>query len=397
VLSFAVWLLAGSSFTSAMLAFVAVLIIACPCALGLATPTAIMVGTGRGAEMGILVRGAEALETARTLDTVVLDKTGTLTRGEPKVTDVVPLRTDPGRLLSFAAAAEARSEHPLGEAIARRAREDGMDLPAVDDFQAAVGHGVAATVEGARVVVGSARHMRELHIDVTPLRGDVERLELEGKTAVHVAVDGEAAGVIAIADTIKDEAADAVAQLQALGLAVAMVTGDNRTTAEAIAGQAGIDRVLAEVLPGQKVTEVKRLQQQGRRVAMVGDGINDAPALAQADVGIAIGTGTDIAMEASDLTLISGDLRGVPSALELSRRTMRTIKQNLVGAFVYNVTLIPVAAGVLYPLWGVLLDPILAAAAMAASSVTVVTNALRLRGFRRATATTERGIDGKPR
>jgi P-type Cu+ transporter len=402
-ISFAVWLLAGSSFTSAMLAFVAVLIIACPCALGLATPTAIMVGTGRGAEMGILVRGAEALETARNLDTVVLDKTGTLTRGEPKVTDVVPLGTDAGRLLSAAAAAESRSEHPLGEAIVRHARETGLDLPGVEEFQAAVGHGVAATVQGARVVVGSARHMTELRIDVTPLHADVERLELEGKTVVHVAVDGEAAGVIAIADTIKSEAADAVAELQALGLAVAMVTGDNRRTAEAIAGQAGIDRVLAGVLPGQKVIEVKRLQQQGRRVAMVGDGINDAPALAQADVGIAIGTGTDIAMEASDLTLISGDLRGVPRALELSRRTMRTIKQNLVGASIYNVTLIPVAAGVLYPLWGVLLDPILAAAAMAASSVTVVTNALRLRGFSRsktavvdhAMAITQGGTNGK--
>jgi Cu+-exporting ATPase len=239
--------------------------------------------------------------------------------------------------------------------------------------------------------------MLELRIDVTPLRADVERLELEGKTAVHVAVDGEAAGVIAIADTIKDEAADAVAELQALGLAVAMVTGDNRRTAEAIAGQAGIDRVLAEVLPGQKVTEVKRLQEQGRRVAMVGDGINDAPALAQADVGIAIGTGTDIAMEASDLTLISGDLRGVPMALELSQRTMRTIKQNLAGAFVYNVTLIPVAAGVLYPLWGVLLDPILAAAAMAASSVTVVANALRLRAFRRRIPDHQGGSNGQPR
>jgi Cu+-exporting ATPase len=382
-LSFAAWLLTGSSFTSAMLAFVAVLIIACPCALGLATPTAIMVGTGRGAEMGILVRGAEALEIARTLDVVVLDKTGTLTRGEPEVTNVVPAHGEADALLALAAAAESRSEHPLGEAIVRCARERGLDLPPVEDFQAAVGHGVAATAGGTRVVVGSARHMRELGIDISTLRADVERLEEEGKTAVYVAVDGEAAGVVAIADTIKAEAADAVAQLQGLGLEVAMVTGDNRRTAQAIGGQAGIDRVLAEVLPGQKAVEIQRLQERGRRVAMVGDGINDAPALAQADVGIAIGTGTDIAMEASDLTLISGDLRGVPRALDLSRQTMRTIKQNLVGAFVYNVTLIPVAAGVLYPLWGVLLDPVLAAAAMAASSVTVVSNALRLRGFRR--------------
>jgi Cu+-exporting ATPase len=342
-----------------------------------------MVGTGRGAEMGILVRGAEALETARKLDTVVLDKTGTLTRGEPEVTDVVSAVGDAGRLLSLAGAAESRSEHPLGEAIARHAREHGVDLPRVDDFQAAVGHGVTATVGDTRVAVGSARHMQELGIGTAPLRRDAERLEQEGKTAVYVALDGKAAGVVAIADKIKPEAAEAVAELQQTGLDVAMMTGDNRRTAEAIARQAGIGRVLAEVLPEHKTREIRRLQEQGRRVAMVGDGINDAPALAQADVGIAIGTGTDIAMEASDLTLMSGDLRGVPRALALSRQTMRTIKQNLVGAFVYNVTLIPVAAGLLYPIWGVLLDPVLAAAAMAASSVTVVANALRLRGFKR--------------
>jgi Cu+-exporting ATPase len=291
---------------------------------------------------------------------------------------------------------ESRSEHPLGEAIVQRSREGTMDVPAVESFEAAVGHGVAATMDGARVGVGSARHMRDLGIDVAALRADVERLEQEGKTAVYVSIGGEVAGVIAIADTIKPEAADAVAELQALGLEVAMVTGDNRRTAETIGRQAGIDRVLAEVLPGQKVAEIRRLQEQGRRVAMVGDGINDAPALAQADVGIAIGTGTDIAMEASDLTLISGDLRGVPGALALSHRTMRTIKQNLAGAFVYNVTLIPVAAGALHPVWGVLLDPILAAAAMAASSVTVVANALRLRGFRRSTkAVNSGGSDGR--
>jgi Cu+-exporting ATPase len=383
LLSLAVWLLTGSSFASALLAFVAVLIIACPCALGLATPTAIMVGTGRGAEMGILIRGAEALETARELDTVVLDKTGTLTQGQPAVTDVVSADGEAARLLMLAAAAESRSEHPLGEAIVRHARERELDLPRTENFQAAVGHGVTAKVGKTRVVIGSSRRMRELGIDALGVRADAERLEDEGKTAAYVAVDGRAAGVIAIADTVKSEAADAVAALKRLGLEVAMVTGDNRRTAEVIAHQAGIDRVLAEVLPEHKAQEIKRLQDQGRHVAMVGDGINDAPALAQADVGIAIGTGTDIAMEASDLTLVSGDLRGVPRALELSRQTMRTIKQNLVGAFVYNVTLVPVAAGALYPLWGVLLDPILAAAAMAASSVTVVSNALRLRGFKR--------------
>jgi len=382
VLSFTVWLLSGSSFTSAMLAFVAVLIIACPCALGLATPTAIMVGTGRGAEMGILVRGGEALETARKLDTIVLDKTGTLTGGEPEVTDVLPARGEAAQLLALAAAAESRSEHPLGEAVVRHAGDRGVDLPHVEDFRAAVGHGITAAVGGTRVAVGSVRHMRDLGIDTALLHADAERLEEQGKTVVFVAVAGEAAGVIAIADTIKPEAAEAVAELQRLGLEVAMVTGDNRRTAEAIARQAGIDRVLAEVLPEHKAEEVRRLQQQGRRVAMVGDGINDAPALAQADVGIAIGTGTDIAMEASDMTLMAGDLRGVPRALSLSGQTMRTIKQNLVGAFVYNVTLIPVAAGVLHPIWGILLDPVLAAAAMAASSVTVVANALRLRGFK---------------
>ena len=396
VLAFAAWLVAGSSFTSALLAFVAVLIVACPCALGLATPTAIMVGTGRGAEMGILVRGADALETARVLDTIVLDKTGTLTRGEPRVTDVVALDGDEDRLVAIAAAVESRSEHPLGEAIVQRSRESGIEVPAVEGFAAAVGHGVAATVSGTQVAVGSARHMRDLGIDDEALRADVERLEQEGKTAVYVSIGGEVAGVIAIADTIKAEAADAVAQLRAAGLEVAMVTGDNRRTAESIGREAGIDRVLAEVLPGQKVTEVKGLQEQGRRVAMVGDGINDAPALAQADVGIAIGTGTDIAMQASDLTLISGDLRGVPGALALSRRTMRTIKQNLIGAFAYNVVLIPVAAGVLHPVWGVLLDPVLAAAAMAASSVTVVLNALRLRGFSRQKTPPTGGSNGKP-
>jgi Cu+-exporting ATPase len=382
VASFAVWLLAGSSFTSAMLAFVAVLIIACPCALGLATPTAIMVGTGRGAEMGILVRGGEALETARKLDTIVLDKTGTLTRGEPEVTEVVTADGGTAPVLALAAAAESRSEHPLGEAIVRHAAGLGLKLEPVEDFRASVGHGVTATVSGVSMAVGSARHMDELGIETANLCPRAERFEQQGRTVVFVAVDGEAAGVIAIADTIKAEAAEAVAELRQLGLEVAMVTGDNRRTAEAIAHQAGIDRVLAEVLPEHKTAEVKRLQQQGRRVAMVGDGINDAPALAQADVGIAIGTGTDIAMEASDLTLMSGDLRGVPRALSLSGQTMRTIKQNLVGASVYNVTLIPVAAGVLYPVWGVLLDPVLAAAAMALSSVTVVANALRLRGFR---------------
>jgi Cu+-exporting ATPase len=382
--AFAAWLLGGSGFTEAMLAAVAVLIIACPCALGLATPTAIMVGTGRGAEMGVLVRSGEALETAETLDAIVLDKTGTLTQGEPRATDVVAAKGfDQEALLSAAAAAESRSEHPLAEAVVARAREEGLALAEPEGFEAAVGHGVAATVAGRRVAVGSARHLDELGIDVSALAGEAERLEGEGKTAVHVAIDERPAGIIGVADTLRPEAAEGVSDLKRLGLEVAMLTGDNRRTAEAIAHQAGIDRVLAEVLPGDKVDEVRRLQAEGHRVAMVGDGINDAPALAQADIGIAIGTGTDIAMEASDMTLISGDLRQAAAPIALSRRTMRTIKQNLVGAFAYNVSLIPVAAGVLYPIWGITLDPILAAAAMAASSVTVVANALRLRGFRR--------------
>ena len=393
IVAFAAWLIAGSSFTAAMLALVAVLIIACPCALGLATPTAIMVGTGRGAEMGVLVRSGAALETAQRLDTVVLDKTGTLTRGEPRVTELVARDgfVDDG-VLALAAAAESRSEHPLGEAIVRAAGERRLDVPEAERFEASVGHGITASVNGQRIAVGSARYLGELGVDASPLAGDAARLEDEGKTAVYAAEDSKAVGVVAIADTLKPEAREAVAELRRLGLEVAMLTGDNRRTAEAIAAEAGIDRVLASVLPDAKVAEIRRLQEGGRRVAMVGDGINDAPALAQADIGIAIGTGTDIAMEASDMTLVSSDLRRVAAPIELSRQTMRTIKQNLVGAFVYNVSLVPVAAGVLYPLWGLTLDPILAAAAMAASSVTVVANALRLRGFRRASVPPAGGL-----
>jgi Cu+-exporting ATPase len=385
LIAFAVWLLTGSSFTDAMLAAVAVLIIACPCALGLATPTAIMVGTGRGAEMGVLVRSGGALETAEHLDTIVLDKTGTLTVGEPGVTDVVAAAGfDEDELLAAAAAAESRSEHPLGEAIVAAARERSLELTEPSDFEAAVGHGVSARIANRVIVVGSPRHFASLGIDAGALDVAIDRLEGAGRTAVAVGVDGRAAGVIGLADVLKPEAAEAVAELKRLGLEVAMLTGDNRRTAEAIASAAGIDRVIAEVLPDGKVDEVRRLQAEGRRVAMVGDGINDAPALTQADIGIAVGTGTDIAMEASDMTLISGDLRQVAAPIALSRQTMRTIKQNLVGAFAYNVSLIPVAAGVLYPIWGITLDPILAAAAMAASSVTVVANALRLRAFGRS-------------
>jgi len=383
-ITFAAWLLGGSSFTDAMLAAIAVLIIACPCALGLATPTAIMLGTGRGAEMGVLVRSGEALETAEKLDAIVLDKTGTLTRGEPRVTDVVALGVaGEDHLLTLAAAAESRSEHPLAQAVVAAARDQGLRADEPQEFEAAVGHGVSANVDGHAVSVGSARHLAGLGIDGASTNGAAARLEDEGKTAIHVAIDGRLAGLIGVADTLRPEAAEAVSELKRLGLEVAMLTGDNRRTAEAVAREAGIDRILAEVLPDDKIAEVRRLQTQGHRVAMVGDGINDAPALAQADIGIAIGTGTDVAMEASDMTLISGDLRQVAAPIDLSRQTMRTIKQNLVGAFAYNVSLIPLAAGVLYPLWGITLNPILAAGAMAASSVTVVGNALRLRGFRR--------------
>jgi Cu+-exporting ATPase len=374
-------------FTMALQTFIAVLIIACPCAMGLATPTAIMVGTGKGAEHGVLIRGGEALESTHRIATIILDKTGTLTRGHPTVTAVVPSAELPPSLdlIRLAAAAEQGSEHPLGEAVVARARELALDLPRVETFEAIAGHGIRATVEGHELLLGSARLMQERGIELNGLGERAEALALRGETPMFVATDGQAAGLIAVADTLKPEAAEVVAQLQALGLEVWMLTGDNRDTAAAIATESGIaaDRVLAEVLPGDKAAQVRALQEQGRRVAMVGDGINDAPALAQADLGIAIGTGTDVAMAASDITLVGGDLRGIVTAIALSRRTISTIRQNLFWAFIYNVVLIPVAAGVLYPFFGVLLNPVLAAAAMAMSSVSVVTNSLRLRRFRR--------------
>ena len=379
VLTFAGWLLLGTGpdrLAPALLATVAVLVIACPCALGLATPTAIMVGTGRGAELGILIRGPEVLEAVKRLDIVVLDKTGTVTEGKPRLTDVTPAPGgDEAYVLRVAAAAERRSEHPLGEAIVAGARERDLALGEPEAFDAVPGGGVTARVAGEEVVVGTRALLRERGIDVTGLLDAADRLEREGKTAMLVAIGGKPAGVLAVADTLKPTSADAVARLRHLGLGVVLLTGDNARTAQAIGRALGIDRVLAEVLPHQKVEEVKRLQAEGKRVAMVGDGINDAPALAQADLGIAIGTGTDVAMEASDLTLMSGDLRGVPAAIALSRATMRTIKQNLFWAFIYNLIGIPIAA------LG-LLNPILAGAAMAFSSVSVVTNSLRLRRFR---------------
>jgi len=385
--TFVVWLLFGPepAFNLALLNTVAVLIIACPCALGLATPTSIMVGTGKGAENGVLFRNAEALERLHKIGTVVLDKTGTLTEGRPRVTDVVRLPAAPEEveLLRLVAGAERGSEHPLGEAIVRHARETlRLELPDANDFEAVAGHGVRARVDGRGLLVGNTALMRLAGLELGELEARAANLAEQGKTAVLVAVEGEPAAVIAIADTLKPESHAAVVELHRLGLEVAILTGDNARTAAAIAHQLGIDRLLAEVRPDEKAGEVRRLQSEGALVAMVGDGVNDAPALAQADVGIAIGTGTDVAIEAAPVTLMSGDLRALVTAIALSKATMRNIRQNLFWAFAYNVALIPLAAGVFYPFTGWLLDPILAAAAMALSSVTVVSNALRLRGFR---------------
>src|SRR5262249_51256059 len=352
-------------------------------ALGLATPTAIMVGTGKAAEHGILIRGGEALEGARRINSIVLDKTGTLTRGKPAVTQVLATNGLSERdLLRLAAAAEVGSEHPLGEAILIRAREEKLELPNAEHFQAFAGKGIQARVEGHEVLLGNESVLSDYRIELDGLVERADALTASGATPMYVAIDDQPAGVIAVADTLRPESKLAVEQLKALGLEVWMLTGDNRATAEAIARQAGIDHVLAEVLPEQKADKVKALQADGKVVAMVGDGINDAPALAQADLGIAIGTGTDVAMAASDITLIGADLRGIVTAIALSRKTVGVIKQGLFWAFAYNVVLIPVAMGLLHPLFGVLLNPVLAAAAMAMSSVSVVTNALRLRRFK---------------
>ena len=387
-LTFVGWSIWGPDprFTFALQAFIAVLIIACPCALGLATPTAIMVGTGKGAEAGILIRGGEALEGAHKVNAIVLDKTGTITRGKPAVTDLVLADGYGGsrdELLALAAAAEQGSEHPLGEAIVERAREEGLIFPAVENFQAVTGRGISAVVDSHALLLGNEALLRDWSVAPGHLSERATTLARAGKTPMYVAIDGQPAGIIAVADTVKAESASAVASLRALGLDVWMLTGDNREVAGAIARQVGIapDRVLAEVLPGEKAAKVAALQGQGKVVAMVGDGVNDAPALATADLGVAIGTGADVAVEASDITLVGGDLRGVVNGIALSRRTMATIRQNLFWAFAYNVVLIPVAMGILYPFTGTLLNPILAAAAMAMSSVSVVTNSLRLRGW----------------
>ena len=389
-LTFVAWLVFGPApaLNLALLNTVAVLIIACPCALGLATPTSIMVGTGKGAEAGILFRDAEALERLGSVRTIVLDKTGTLTEGRPRVTDIVLAEGAPPEplLLALVAAAERGSEHPLAEAIVREAEARNLTIPRATAFRALPGIGVEATVEGRRMAVGSQLLVQPGNGEAT-LTEAADRLPMEAKTAVFASIDGRLAAILGIADDLKPGSPDAVAGLRRLGLEVVMLTGDDPRTADAIAWRSGIDRVLADVRPDGKAAAIRELQLDGRPVAMAGDGINDAPALAAADVGIAMGTGTDVAIEASGVTLLSGDLRSLVTAVELSRATMRNIRQNLFWAFAYNVLLIPVAMGALFPIFGILLDPILAAAAMALSSVTVVSNALRLRAFRSRTAT----------
>lgn len=401
VVSALIWLLAGQSAVFALTIFVAVLTIACPCALGLATPTAIMVGTGKGAEYGILIKSGEALETAHQLTTVVFDKTGTLTTGKPQLTDIVPLGgIDETTLLALAASTEKASEHPLGEAIVAAAERRGLVLTPPSAFEAVPGKGIRALFDGKKFLIGNAKFMHDAGLpgeghggaeqssgaqsesSETPPTELADRLSGEGKTPMFAALDGRIIGIIAVADTLKEGAREAVSQLHSMGITVAMITGDNVNTARAIAQAAGIDTVLAEVLPGDKAAEVKRLQGEGRKVAMIGDGINDAPALAQADIGIAIGSGTDVAMESSDIVLMRGDLRDVPNAILLSRRVIRIIRQNLFWAFGYNVLGIPVAAGILYAFGGPLLSPVIAAAAMSMSSVSVLSNALRLKRFK---------------
>lgn len=373
----------GGDLKFALTIFISVLVIACPCALGLATPTAIMVGTGKGAENGILIKGGEALETAHKINTIVFDKTGTITEGKPTVTDVLTTgKLNNDYLLQLTASAEKGSEHPLGQAIVNGAKDKGLDLLFVEDFNSLTGRGIEAKINSLLVLAGNRKLMEERNISLSELETDSDRLAEEGKTPMYIAIDGTLAGIVAVADVVKPSSKAAIESLHKMGIQVAMITGDNKKTAAAIAKQVGIDRVLAEVLPQDKSNEVKKLQMDGLKVAMVGDGINDAPALAQADIGIAIGSGTDVAMESADIVLMHSDLMDVPTAIQLSKKTIRNIKENLFWAFGYNVIGIPIAAGVLHLFGGPLLNPIFAAAAMSLSSVSVLTNALRLKRFK---------------
>lgn len=385
ILTFLMWFNFGPSpvLSFAIVTAVTVLIIACPCAIGMAVPLSLVAGVGKGAEHGVLIRNGEALQTASQLQVLVLDKTGTITKGKPELTDIVSANDFETRaLLHYAASADQLSEHPLAQAIVSGAKSRNVELVTPNDFEAVPGHGVVTTVDGHAVMVGNRRLMQRHDIDTASVEPDVQRLQGEGKTAMFVAVDGKAAGVVAVADTIKEDSLQAIQVMRDMGLEVVMLTGDNERTAQAIARQVGITHVLAEVLPEEKANEVHMLKKGGRKVGMVGDGINDAPALVEANVGFAIGTGADVAIEAADITLMSGSLKGVAYAIEISRATMRNAKESLFGAFVYNSLGIPVAAGVLFPFFGILLSPIIAGAAMAASSVTVVSNANRLRFFK---------------
>ncbi|NLM05183.1 MAG: copper-translocating P-type ATPase, partial [Clostridiales bacterium] len=382
IVSSGLWYITGQSTTFVLTIFISVLVIACPCALGLATPTAIMVGTGKGAEYGVLIKGGESLETTHKIQTVVFDKTGTITEGKPKVTDIITNGSIlEEELLILAASAEKGSEHPLGEAIVKGAEEKALELKNVDNFMAIPGHGIQVKIGDKNLLLGNKKLMDDKNIHIT-LESDANRLASEGKTPMYIAINNELAGIIAVADVLKESSIKAIEKLHEMGIEVAMITGDNRRTADAIAKQVGIDIVLAEVLPEDKANEIKKLQESGKKVAMVGDGINDAPALAQADVGMAIGSGTDVAMESADIVLMRSDLMDVVTAIQLSKKTIKNIKENLFWAFGYNTLGIPVAAGLLYAFGGPLLNPMFAAGAMALSSVSVVTNALRLRKFK---------------
>lgn len=383
VIAFLAWLISGESLVFSLTIFIAILVIACPCALGLATPTAIMVGTGKGAEYGILIKGGEALETTHKISTIVFDKTGTITEGKPEVTDVITANgAERNHIIQIAASAEKGSEHPLADAIVKAAEKENLEFLKVDSFEAIPGHGIEVEISGIHILLGNRKLMNERNISMAELEEQSDLLASEGKTPMYIAMDQKISGIIAVADVVKESSIKAIEKLRSMGLEVAMITGDNRKTADAIAKQVGIDRVLAEVLPQDKSNEVKKLQAEGKKVAMVGDGINDAPALAQADIGIAIGSGTDVAIESADIVLMRSDLMDVPTSIQLSKSTIRNIKQNLFWAFGYNVIGIPIAAGLLHIFGGPLLNPIFAAAAMSLSSVSVLANALRLKRFK---------------